>query len=1262
MLSSSENKVFRKLERCLNLILDPSSSEDAVLNVRSKLGLVLHFCCLKDPVSTLSGIIEMMGNIQATSGVSIILLSCVCFILKYYPDFHSQENTDLANWIQAPILRHAVSSDPNNMFNLNRFLQAGGAKLLAFPDVVLCELLLRFESIGVDIAAKPIGYLIDINPDSHSSLFWRSFPNLNSNSDSLSEQSKSFLILLSKIIPIAEISPPKDQAQLISLRNICENNCILINSAENAGQQLNFRQTEISLTILRWLVSKQCYCPEKLSDQYTSGGLRSLVMDCWSEYAKYGDLLKLPKFTCEEDQMKTIYIKLIRNAIINPEFSFNKISIPYWLWDQIMIEFSPTQNNDMLPENQSNHIETDQTNRIHSFYDLGNNELMYCPDIASVLPEWIFIHCLRFKCSNPESSSRLIKIISELPSSILISHYDDFINFIINHLTSFPHNATLLADCIRNLICLILPRVNPLIERIADSIDYFDEQNLTSRLNLLTTIFSFKVEVNYYLDIFDNLLESLPIISNTISLSFCDAMFNFLIVISKHIPQYSTFLFEISMAVLCATSASAAHSLSTGQLQQQQLPQSSLGHNMSAPILAPPNSPTANRVRIVANNDSVTIKNINTNSTATFNINPNNELFIEDEPSFINRSEYGHVIYLASMRFYSVVSSDIVLNPNYKPSSSFPLTTLALKLIKTLHCDFFTNEIEGINTLLDVLPTFLSLFPIESLDLINFLLNNTSLNFRKRLGSFILPLKKVLSYSTSFELILDALDFKGTVETKYKCETFNLKPISYEKLPDDINMSRLTLQSHPILTPLALDKADQLSLLLENWAPPVDESHLYYLAMNFKKTFSFHTERQLRLFLSHFKFDQPEQRSYDSWLSRDFSTKPQEKIRLEKKFTNEFEEFGFLYPIDTKLPTIPLIVSMVKNYRSHPELTKTLCSILSKNIPDCLDVCKDKFWFMKFLLVNGIAFNFPKDIENQKCIALGVRTGLIDRSIIIHNGELLKYGNESTASSKDDNELESIEHNLTTDVRQLDESEIEEWLKIDRLYSLLPNEMELIWPNLFRDFSYSLSSLFLPKRGLISNELLLKLMKHASSLPSTLSFQSSALNDAQLPSLTTTQSIPQSSHLSMIPCCAVQHILEYLDAFISDTNRTDAHKLFVSKESSILNFINRVDLQNPVVFHSLFYLVNTLTLMYRKEKQNGFVLKIDDAFLKNVFSSTTYAACVYEVLPMLKKIRDLYETSGQKLKLSESEINFLDCLRTGFSAVQEFIPPELLID
>ena len=209
MSSSSENKDFRQLENYFNIIFDPSSSENQIMNIRSKLGLILYFCCIKDPMRTLNNIVQKMESINGTPGISIILLSCACYTFQFIPHMNLNENSSkLTSLVEGPLLQHAVFEDSNNMYNLSRFLQAGGAKMLPCPDVFLCELLLHHEIIGTSITAKPIALLIDLNPEGNSAIFWQLFNPQYETIEEVFLKNEPIMTLISKVVSCCNILPP----------------------------------------------------------------------------------------------------------------------------------------------------------------------------------------------------------------------------------------------------------------------------------------------------------------------------------------------------------------------------------------------------------------------------------------------------------------------------------------------------------------------------------------------------------------------------------------------------------------------------------------------------------------------------------------------------------------------------------------------------------------------------------------------------------------------------------------------------------------------------------------------------------------------------------------------------------------------------------------------------------------------------------------------------------------------------------------------
>lgn len=1384
MSSSSENKDFRQLENYFNIILDSSSSEDKVMNIRSKLGIILYFCCIKDPMKTLNYIVEKMVLYHAAPGISIILFSCACYIFQFIPNINDSENySKITTWIEAPLLRHAVFDDSSNMYNISRFLQAGGAKMMPCPDVFLCELLLRHENIGTSITAKPIALLIDLNPEANSSIFWRLFSPEQGNLDEIFSKNEPFMILISKIVSCSKLLPPTDENKLSILLKLCEYNCQIANKEakyessqkneteetikksknerieeknqendnhlnkekqnneqdkndestddpkksiqssntnendnktdETGKKQIKFHYIEISLTILRWLISHNLYDPLFLKPYYGNISLDCLVVECWCEYAKYGDLSKLPKFDRNDPSMQSIYIRIIKNALSNPNFSFDSISVNHWLWDSILNEFSF-------------HKSVNEKNlKNRTLYNLSSNELMNCSGIANILPEWFFIHCFRFKCRSSEISIRLLSIVSDLPASILINNFEDFVDFIMYHLTSFPQNTQLIANCVRDLITFLLPRMNPLIDRIVTSIDYFDEANLSPRLLLLNNIFCFGVEADSFADVFDNLIESIPLLEGSISLSLCTSMFNFFSLMTFYVKKNDdiwNILFNIAMAVIYSTVSSCASHLSTvenvnnisgssstpqagGSNKNMQIrrtmSQASIKVNLnnnsqsntnewSMPLRAV-TTPRSNQSQLssssssslflnksinlvnnencsinLGNNDSILLSNKDgandlstphSINTGTFNVQPILDFTQIDEPSFISKCEQSHSIYTACCRFYSVTSSDIINKPTYKPSDSFPLTPLALHLIEKLPASLFGKDLEGLSNLIDYLPSLLPLFPTETISLSNFLIEAGSFNsYPKQLSLLCGQLNQHLSHDDSFGFVLQVMKFVQLLAKVSPQESIALKPVNVKTLGGDIDETRQALQADPEIIPLIVMKGKHLSLLLELTAPKIDESLLVALSVKLQQSKSGHELRQIRSLLSHFNFKQPCGFSYDSWLKRDFGTEESDsenhiiRNQISKEKLNQILlkndddlifSFSKFYPVDFKLKNvIELIISITKSYKFCPELSTFICSIISAHVNDCVQFGKNKFWFIKFLFLNGVKFEFPQDTENEKCIEFALRNGFLPRNLI-------------------DSQLEKDKKNVSNEEEETDQ--IEEWMYFDRLYLLLPSEIEEIWSNHLVNKGRILCSKFLPNQAIVPKDFLLKLIVQSSSLPSIISNSNLTQNSSSSLTSSSSNSSTVVPFFSTLPCCVCQHILEYLLVFAS-SSPDEAGQFFASNDNAIVGFLSRVDIHNHLVFESLFTFVSSLILMFGASKKNYFVLKFAEVFLKMVFciEDGIFSACSYEVLPMLKKILDVFQTFGKKFKANESLIQFLSSLKKGLPSVREYIPDSLV--
>lgn len=867
----------KELQRLIDIISDRSASSVVKMNARGKLGVALFKCSQRDALDTFKMLVQKMEEIKWTPGLSITLLACCSYVMDFLAP---RERAEQMNWSLAPFLRHAVFKDANHLTELTRFFKSGGANRLPCHEAFVNELLLISESEET-LVGKPIGVLIGLDPPSLSICLW--------NFLSLREITNSTLSLLAQVILNGNVCLPSDDKQPLL-------DSIIRKCVENCNVDLEFAVIENALTVFRWLTARKVMCPDQIPLDYKNVPLRVLAIQCWAEYVEWGDLSRLPDFPeSQENGIRKAYLRLIGNALKNEKFTFESLSVPHWLWNEILVEFGGK----------------DASERgVASLNSLGSDELGYCCEIFHVLPEQFFVHCLRFHCKFSGISERLIAIIAFIPRALLDVYFDDFTEFIEFHLVHFPENAPHLANCVRALSSILLPKMTLVMDKIVTRIDYYCEKDLIARLTVLNTIFGFRVEVEPFLGVFDAIWEEIPYLN--LRFSLCEAVMNTFICIAPFLIDKADELYMFAFACIYS-------------------------------------------------------------------------LFKDSDASMFESFPNASVIYEACGKFNSVVDADVVTNPQYRLSSSFPLIALSLLLIKKLP----KTEYPRLDVLFSKLPILLRIFPTETLALAayyyDFLLKDVH---RKALGMFCSELGKELKYNSDTGFILLVSTFRMLIEPYMSLAEYGLLATNMRELSDNIYETRLTLQADLVLLPMIVMKEDQLTLLLESWAPECDQDLLKVLANNVLSETCWKTIRIRRAFLWHFGYPQPKYTQYDSWIKRDFiEPKPLERyfIKAETTYSSldaAFDDFKVCYPVTVRDTMPENTFEILKLHKARPELADLTEAFVRKFVNVIVPLKPDSFSLVRYLQSHGIPFTFPVNTDQPKCIAFAFREQLLTEAAV----------------------------------------------------------------------------------------------------------------------------------------------------------------------------------------------------------------------------------------------------------------------------------------
>ncbi|EAX98476.1 hypothetical protein TVAG_477500 [Trichomonas vaginalis G3] len=489
-----------------------------IMDARSKVGFILHKCCCQNAITTLTILVGIMSITPFSSTFSTVLEASISYCLQYVS---VQDRDQITKYYSEVFRKHINSDESDHLSNLSQFLQSGGCKLIPQPNILLQDLLNLSSKIG-NAVFKPAGFLIDYKPEIMSQIFWEWFNANKTISNGLTSISE--VIIYSKNLLIPNCSNDFIKSIIKECENRIDNN-------------LPFNVIETSLLILKWLTSLEKYEPFKIFPSFDHNALNGLALDCWAEYAVYGNLTNLPNFQISTEQtFEKGYLQILSNAVMNPKFSFKTLRIPHWVWHSCLSEFGfPSE----IPPK--------------SILSLSLIELDCCIKIAHILPREFFIHAMRSRSKNPDITSRLIQIVSYTPQCIMqtyFSDFEDFVTFILDH-----HSLSKeLSSCFRNNIIAIRDSLHILINHICSGLDYFKEEKILGRLFLLNQIFVFSHDLICYIDIYDSIWEALSLIPLSLSLSL--VLFDFFNALAKFVNKdRQKRLSKLCVAVLSAVNS-----------------------------------------------------------------------------------------------------------------------------------------------------------------------------------------------------------------------------------------------------------------------------------------------------------------------------------------------------------------------------------------------------------------------------------------------------------------------------------------------------------------------------------------------------------------------------------------------------------------------------------------------------------------------------------------------------------------------------------
>ncbi|EAX93203.1 hypothetical protein TVAG_199770 [Trichomonas vaginalis G3] len=419
--------------------------------------------------------------------ISISLTAMLCFTFKY---LSPQQKSELVKQHRQQIMKHACYDNEDHIQGLIKFLQNGGNLYFPCKDDLIIYFLSRYMNDGF-ITGKIITSLIQTNPQEYSPLFWRwwqskvSFENLSDN-----------FTLLSFICTNSHIQPPNNEI-LFEIRKFCE---------RTIKESKSFANLESALMIYKWIIKNKAAIPE-FDYNFKQSNLKALAISCYAEYARYGDLSKLPVLPrTNEPGLRNAYAEVILNVCQNPNYSMLKIDHP--IWNAIRSEFI------------DNNFICERCNIL----SLTIDELDVCINLSHLLPAYFFIYAMRASTKNIDKLKRMITLVCECPQPVLTTHIDEFCSFIQRIIEKMPILATHLANSIRKLIIPLRKYIGMILTKL-HPIDFFNTEELCAKFIIIETLISLSRDMEYFVDDLDCLWEILPTIR--LSQSFCVALFNY---------------------------------------------------------------------------------------------------------------------------------------------------------------------------------------------------------------------------------------------------------------------------------------------------------------------------------------------------------------------------------------------------------------------------------------------------------------------------------------------------------------------------------------------------------------------------------------------------------------------------------------------------------------------------------------------------------------------------------------------------------------
>lgn len=850
---------FQELEDAFEELKNSSITRSRMLNIRSKLGYILYQCCLTDFKVTFYIAEKIIQNDSPSIDKSIIYIAILSYIYQFIP---KEEEHNFILPISDDFISHSQVTDEEFSNYLTKYLNAGGLNKIPCILELLNQLFQNITTYNMTQIC-PIALIINKSPDSFSAVFWCHVSQFDID---------SIINMLKQVLPITNLEIPSNYPEILEL---IEEKAIEMSRPENS-----FNVIETSLIIIRWLVNNKIIKFEDLNLKYENPSLNLIVLSIWADFAKFGNLNSLPQFEKTNSKpVNQIYAQMFVNSVQNPTCSIKESTIPHWIVDSIK--------NELIGIESTTHP---------SILTLSIDELDVFAEIANILPKWFYVHVLRARVKNSDFQLRLIRIVRDIPIRIFEAYVDDFFDFVIWCLR-FSSLCSDLEDLLQNLACFYYSNVDKLIEKVIDTLDYFNETNIMTRLNILSILVRF-TEKYVCEPIFDTIWELIPTMQLSISLvssiiKFCDSLaFN-----SQDIQD------KIITIVM-------------------------------SPLLV-----------YLKQTDFVGV---------------------EDSPQL-------SALISAIQTFYSVISSDIVVNPQYTFQDSYPLNSLAMSVLIKLNLpqpvfNFIVNHLEALHM---SAQTQTAAFIFRHLNEIS---PTVLQNISKPIAQYFTRGLGDKAYSVIMCLLTKSNYFAS-------CRGSTLGAIS--ELPDDSNLVRLILFLSLNTKPLLAMKPSMLFILLEKWLLEKgehDEAIITALKNCAVATKAWRHQRLYRAFLFALDIQQPPSKSPSGHFSADFLCKnldPEDpnEILKSSNITDAISLFSSHFPGPVENSSEQEVVAaFVKMYRRDPrthQLLVHLTKLLGDKVSNVIGVSRPMLRFSRSIGINRVILSPSTPFCKQVACRLG---------------------------------------------------------------------------------------------------------------------------------------------------------------------------------------------------------------------------------------------------------------------------------------------------